>query len=484
MPDWMQALAAHYEETRKRFPQERLLIMFDIDGTILDMRHMVRHLLLAYDRAHGTSHFRTLRPEDIRVHENQVEKLLEERGLREDVRVGVLRFYMALRWSPEAVLASHRPFRGVMEVIRWFQIQPDTHVGLNTGRSEALRDQTLKSLNALGREYRVEFPSELLHMNAEGTREAVIPARLDGLRRFREAGYRVFAAVDNEPANIRAMAGEDPDGEILFLHADTLFESQRREMPRTVRGSSYDLANLMQETELPRHVQLVWHGINDHADLRQFLGSEVHWAECDVRRDPIGRVVLRREPFEDAPWEEGENLITLEECLAAFRNHGKSIKLDLHAGGKLVGEACSLLSHAGWEDEDLWFNGSLEVVSELGFRALATYFPGATVQCPVGFLAPLIATSPEKAEELLKMFATWGVNRFSIGWQAPDKRKVFEFVDGLGYETNIHDVPDLEEFLQAVLLLPVSLSSRFVGPRAPAATPVPAASTAGPGVWT
>jgi hypothetical protein len=52
--------------------------------------------------------------------------------------------------------------------------------------------------------------------------------------------------------------------------------------------------------------------------------------------------------------------------------------------------------------------------------------------------------------------------------------EAIEFVDGLGYETNIHDVPDLEEFFQAVLL-PVSLSSRFVGPRAPAATPTPAA---------
>jgi phosphoglycolate phosphatase-like HAD superfamily hydrolase len=475
MQDWMQALATHYEETRRRYPGERLLVMFDIDGTILDMRHMVRHLLVAYDRAHGTSYFRTLRLEEIRVHENQVDRLLEERGLKEEVREKVLRFYIALRWSPEAVLASHRPFRGVMEVIRWFQIQPDTHVGLNTGRPESLREETLESLNALGREYRVRFHTELLHMNAEGTHAAVIPARLEGLRRFREEGYRVFAAVDNEPANIRAMAEEDPDGEILFLHADTLFESQRKETPRTVRGSSYDFANLMLEAELPRHVQLVWHGIDSHPSMRRFLQSEVQWAECDVRRDPIGRIVLRRRPFEEAPWEEGEDLVTLEECLAAFRNRGKSIKLDLHEGGELVGQVCSLLSHARWEDERLWFNGSLETVNELGFRALSTYFPRATVQCPVGFLAPLIATSPGRAKELLAMFASWGVNRFSIGWQAPGQRRVFQFVDGLGYETNIYDVPDLEDFLQAVLLLPRSLTSRFVASRTPTATATPAA---------
>ena len=46
------------------------------------------------------------------------------------------------------MLAAHRPYRGVLEVIRWFQLQPATFVGLNTGRPEQLRDETLRSLNA------------------------------------------------------------------------------------------------------------------------------------------------------------------------------------------------------------------------------------------------------------------------------------------------------------------------------------------------
>ena len=61
-----------------------------------------------------------------------------------------------------ALLAAHRPYQGVLDVIQWFQIQPDKSVALNTGRPEHLRAQTLQSLNALGGEYRVEFSSELL----------------------------------------------------------------------------------------------------------------------------------------------------------------------------------------------------------------------------------------------------------------------------------------------------------------------------------
>jgi hypothetical protein len=69
----------------------------------------------------------------------------------------------------------------------------------------------------------------------------------------------VVAVVDNEPAIIQAMAEADQTHEILFLHADTIFESQRVVTPRTVRGSTYDLAELVSELvseeELRRRVQ-------------------------------------------------------------------------------------------------------------------------------------------------------------------------------------------------------------------------------------
>ncbi|HEX6311466.1 MAG TPA: HAD family hydrolase, partial [Acidimicrobiia bacterium] len=311
MSDWMRRLARHYERFRREYPDDRLMIVFDIDGTILDMRHMVRDVLLSYDREHGTDFFLGLEPGDIDVHENQVDRLLAGMALPAAVAERVHAWYLARRWQPEAVLAAHRPYQGVLDVIRWFQLQPDTFVGLNTGRPERLRAETLRSLNALGEEYRVEFRSELLHMNPKGWEQGVVDTKVAALAAFREQGLRVFAVVDNEPVNIRSMAAADSAGEILFLHAHTLYESRRIPTPRTVRGESYDITALLSERHLPQHVQLVWHGVNDHSNLRQFLASPIGWGECDVRVDPLGRLALRHDGYDETPRAPDERTLTL-----------------------------------------------------------------------------------------------------------------------------------------------------------------------------
>ena len=63
-------------------------------------------------------------------------------------------------------------------------------------------------------------------------------------------------------------------------------------------GRNRNLRALVGEADLPDGVELVWHGVNDRANLRHFLGSPVRWGECDVRRDPQGRLALRHDPFE------------------------------------------------------------------------------------------------------------------------------------------------------------------------------------------
>ena len=78
---WMQSLASCYERTQSESPGEKLLLLADIDGAIIDMRHLILQLLWAYDREHSTSYFERLRHEDIDVHENDVELLLEEQKL-------------------------------------------------------------------------------------------------------------------------------------------------------------------------------------------------------------------------------------------------------------------------------------------------------------------------------------------------------------------------------------------------------------------
>lgn len=458
--DWMSALARHYEELQNRWPGERLIVVFDIDGTILDMRHLVRWVLLAYDRAHGTEHFRGLQAELIHVHENQVERFLQDWPLPDKEAARVLSFYRENAWSDEAILASHQPYRGVLDVIRWFQIQPSTEVGLNTGRPENMRDVTLESLNRLGAEYRVRFRSHLLHMPPAASLDGIPAAKVDGLNYFRKLGYRVAAVVDNEPENIEAMARADRDGDILFLHADTIFESKQSGTPRAIHGRFYDITNLVSRERLPRRVQFVWHAVNTRSALERFLTSGIEWGEVDVRRDPWGRIVVRRESFEQTPWAKAETLLLLEDCLREFQRNGRSIKLDLKEG-EIFGQVEELAARAGFDDARLWFNAPAHVLGEQGFRRLAASHPRAVIQCPVDFLTPLILSMPGKARDILAALSAWGITRFSLSWQGEDVRFAIKQIEAWGWQVNVYDVPNLEAFLQAALLLPRSLTSNF-----------------------
>jgi phosphoglycolate phosphatase-like HAD superfamily hydrolase len=521
MRDWMHALAEHYDRCRVAHPGDRLLVVFDIDGTILDMRHMVSHVLAAFDREHGTHLFDGLRPEDVDVHENEVEALLDRRQLPPATRQQVLEWYHQQRWAPESVLVAHRPFRGVLEVIRWFQIQPKTSVALNTGRPASLHDATLRSLNELGREYKVSFTDDLLFMNPEGWEVAVPEHKVEGIRSFQEAGYRVVAVVDNEPAILEALAAVDTTHEILFLHAETLYQSGRRSIPRTVGGRDWAITSLVGERDLPRHVQLVWHGVNDDANLRQFVASPIRWGEVDVRRHPRGGLVLRHDAFDPsvpvasygsppsgagagtngtygadvagaerrtnggrravahrgdrsvvAGWDPAggagrpagdvgrSGLLTLERALAELRAAGKGVKLDLKQDA-ILDEVLATVAAAGTSDDDLWFNGRLDVLGDDGVRAIRAAHPGAVIQCPVDFLTPLAAAMPGEALRLLQNLTSWGVSRFSVGWAQGRGRELFERLDGWGYEVNLYAVPDLEQFLQAVLMVPRSITADF-----------------------
>ncbi|MDN5872675.1 MAG: hypothetical protein L0H73_18460, partial [Nitrococcus sp.] len=236
MQNWMRALAAHYECIRTRNPRDALLIVFDIDGTIFDMRYLLLYLLHSYDRHHDTRHFVDLSLEDLTIHEKRLHRLLQRRSIGAEEIERIEQFYRRHRWSSKALLEAHRPYRGVMEIIRWFQMQPRTQVALNSGRPEGLRLATLRSLNALGEEYRVRFRSDLLHLNPDPAGRNVGGAKVEGIRAFCAAGYRVIAMVDNEPANLAAITESNPGAEILPLHANTLFESKRMVSPQgTVR---------------------------------------------------------------------------------------------------------------------------------------------------------------------------------------------------------------------------------------------------------
>lgn len=463
MRKWMKKLAAHYENARMRYPEDRLMILFDIDGTILDTRYIVLFVLRSYDNARGTQFFQDLTIDDITEHETEINNMLEEWKIPRESREDILDWYSRECWSKSAIMEAHRPFAGVMEVIRWFQIQPNTFVGLNTGRAEAVRAETLCSLNKIGEEYKVNFTSDLLYMNKMGWERDIPVSKVRGVHHYCRAGYRIFALVDNEPENLAAVAEVDPGRQILLLHADTIFKSKRKSLPAdSVSGTGYDFSELIRNGGLPEHIQFVWHGVNDHNAVRMFLESNVRWAECDVRLD-LSRteVVCRRESFEDMELRPGEDLPAFREMLDLLLRSGRSMKIDVRENGRLLDRVIETVKLAGAPLSSLWFNSNIEVIGEEGFRKIAENFPGSVIQCPVDSLAPLILGMPAKALEFLDALQGWGINRFSLKWRTGCLHKVVEKLEQWGFNLNIYNVPDLESFLKAVLLMPQSITSDF-----------------------
>ena len=467
MTSWMKKLAYHYEETRNKYPNDELMIVFDIDNTIIDMREMIVYVLTAYDRANGTHYFDKLSVGNLTINENQVPELLAELCIDEEEQAPILEWYVAQRWTSAAILSSRRPYAGVMEVIRWFQMQPQTHVSLNTGRPEVIREDTLRSLNALGSAYKVEFRDDLLHMNPGSWEDEVTGSKADGIRKFQRAGYRVFAVVDNEPDNLEAIAAIDDEQAMLMLHADTIFDSCRSKLPDTsVSGSDYDLTELIQRSSLPEHIRFVWHGINDEANLRQFLASEVQWGECDARWDSMSNeVVLRHDGFSDRLRRDGEEMLRFEDVVLGLIAAGKSIKIDIKERGPLFDEVVRILTLHEVRDEDLWINGNAVELGEAFFQRVAKRFPGATIQCGVGHLSPLMLDAPSLIHPKLEALRSAGVNRFSLSWKTPQLPSLIDQLDAWEYETNIYNVPDLESFLRAILLRPMSVTSDFNFPK-------------------
>jgi phosphoglycolate phosphatase-like HAD superfamily hydrolase len=456
--DWMGALSEHYSRARRDGRSAELCVVFDIDGTILDVRHLVVHALLTYDRRHGTGVFHGLVADDITHHEDHVERLLESLDVPRQIRSDVTRHYKAHLWDRETVLAASRPFEGVLSVIRWFQLQPSTVVALNTGRPETMREETLESLNALGSSFRVRFDPALLYMRS--AEDPVPEGKRAAIEDLKRRGKRIVAVVDNEPENLRAMAEADLEGTILFLHADTIFESQRSVGARLVTGRSYGLGRLVPERTLTPRVAFVWHGLNDDENLQRFLASDVRWGEIDVRRDPLDRLVLRHDGFDETPWRRDERTLLAETAVRAMSEAGRSIKFDLKEGGETLARVLELVDRTGVAGDRLWFNADLPTLGRAAFVALRERYPRATIACPVDFVMPLLLADRDAADRVLDLLAVSGITRLSLRW-TPEVRGVLEDLEVRGWEVNLYGVPDLEAFLEASLLLPTSVTADF-----------------------
>ena len=122
-------------------------------------------------------------------------------------------------------------------------------VGLNIGRLESMRTDTLRSLNKIGQEYKVEFSNSPLHMVHPYRSHTDVPtSKISGIFHFQKSGYRIFAYTDNKLESLSAMSELDTRKQIFLLHAKTLFKSKRRKLPlHAVSGKRYDLTELIYE---------------------------------------------------------------------------------------------------------------------------------------------------------------------------------------------------------------------------------------------
>lgn len=461
--NWMKTLSQHYDQVQEWYPKEKLMILFDIDGTIIDLQYLLYNALRLFDQVHDSHYFYRMVPEDVTVTESELDVLLKEWEVPSKKRKKFHTWYATYRVSSQAI---SRPLKGSIEVIRWFQMQPNVEVGFKSSSSLLYKKNIFDMLNTFGEKWLIQIPEELVFFSGKKFDETTIKTCI---KHFLKLGYKLFAIIDNEPDVLEIVSKIKGSRDILCLHANTIFSSKSFRTPsKATQGKEYDLTELISEKDLPPNIQLVWHGINDEDNLYQFLiNPNICWGEVDVQviMDD-GSLVINHDPIgKDTLLDSSKKQMILAPVVASFQEKNKSIKLDLKSGGATLDKVLERIASSNFQEHELWFNGSIEVLKEEGFRLISDEHPQSILQCPIDFLTPIMSAMPDKAQEILQEFTSWGINRFSLSWQQDDHLKPLKSIQEWGYEVNIYGVRDLAEFLQAILLTPRSITSDFNFPK-------------------
>jgi len=442
---WLRILSEHIQRMRSRYPDDRLLVVFDLEGIAGPA---------SGDAASGGTAVGEVSAELEVPGENRwVEWHGSGTGGTQggnDLEVAGENFRTPLNLLPA-------PF--AVEFMRWLQLEEKVHIGIHATRPSFLRKEISQWFRMFGRPFSLELPEDMIYMRKD--EKDAIRHKLAGLRYFQERNFRIVAVVDDNLLVLRELRKLLPGGDVLLIHRPSPFAEGM--LPAgIVPGDGYDLGQFVQPGNLPRSVQYVWHGVNDARNLSHFLESGIEWMECDIRFDPEGKdLILRHDAFHETPVQPGERWLTLEDVLDSVREAGKKLKLDFKEGGRLILQALEQVKRFAIEPEQLWMNGYLEHLGRRGLLEIRKIFPETILQVPVDILKGTFRVSPETARRILDTYASWGINRFSLSWRTADRSRIFRCLKSWGYEINFYNIPDLRAFLVAVLLEPRSITADF-----------------------
>jgi hypothetical protein len=471
---WLRALARHVAQARLDHPEDELLVLFDVDGTLLDFRAGLVDLLERFDEEHGSTLFTGVRLDEVRLEEAHLRRLFEARGVPYHLRRELLARAERLGWSPRAVLGAHQPFLGMLEILRWFQSQPQVHVAFITERPEERREETIQALSTLGATYGLRFPEDLLFTAgsiggpgaeiaaAEATSLGTVTAagvgalpaaaagesipeqgrpmvKQDGVRHFQRRGFRVVAVVDDRADHLEAIRRDLGRPDLLLLQT---------------KGLTISLPSLAQRRGEAAVPQVVWRGLEDLAALGQFLGSPLQWAELPLERSAAGELVVSRRRSQGRP-------LVLEEILGSFAQCGKGLRLQLVEGGALLSRTLFALRQSGFPAERIHFVLAPDTLGRAGFQRVMEELPGAVRIVPLGFLSVVAAIAPDQARAVLQQLRSWAVERVTVALADPHLKILEQLAQEAGFAVELDAGEDLADYICALSSAPRAVISEF-----------------------
>ncbi len=210
------------------------------------------------------------------------------------------------------------------------------------------------------------------------------------------------------------------------------------------------------------HIQLIRAGVNDRGSLRKFLATDRKWAEMDLRINAVDdSLILRKHSFEKIPPSVRENLFTLEECLDVLFSNNRGARINIHQSGNTLKILKKKLGFYESIGQNIRFNSRIDNLGGHDFMELRETFPGSHIECSIDFMAPIISETPAKAEHILSVLSSWGINSFSLNQDTAGLKGVADYMHATGYKVNINGVNNIEALMDVILLQPSTISCDF-----------------------